>query len=76
MVINCAAYTQVDAAEANPQQAANVNVLGVENLVQVAEKLGFSIVHFSTDYVFDGKQTTPMPKLPQPRPWVCMDRPS
>lgn len=59
VVINCAAYTQVDAAEANPQQAVNVNVLGVENLVQVAEKLGFSIVHFSTDYVFDGKQTTP-----------------
>ena len=59
IVINCAAYTQVDTAEANPQQVTDVNVLGVENLVLVAKKLGFSIVHFSTDYVFDGKQTTP-----------------
>ena len=59
MVINCAAYTQVDAAEEYSQQAENINVLGVENLVLIAEILGFSIVHFSTDYVFDGKQTTP-----------------
>jgi dTDP-4-dehydrorhamnose reductase len=59
VVINCAAYTQVDTAEVNQQQAVNVNILGVENLVMIAKKLGFSIVHFSTDYVFDGKQTTP-----------------
>ena len=66
VVINCAAYTQVDAAEANPQQAANVNVKGVENLVLAAEKLNFSVVHFSTDYVFDGKQMTPYAETAPP----------
>jgi dTDP-4-dehydrorhamnose reductase len=59
VVINCAAFTQVDAAEHYPEQAAAVNTQGVENLVKVAHELGFSIVHFSTDYVFNGKQTTP-----------------
>ena len=66
VVINCAAYTQVDAAEANPRQAANVNVKGVENLVLAAEKLNFNIVHFSTDYVFDGKQMTPYAETAPP----------
>ena len=66
VVINCAAYTWVDGAESNPHLATNVNVKGVENLVLAAEKLDFSIVHFSTDYVFDGKQTTPYDETSPP----------
>ena len=55
MIINCAAYTQVDAAEENQELAHKINVEGPKNLA----KTGLPIVHISTDYVFDGTSTTP-----------------
>lgn len=53
IVVNCAAFTKVDECEINPA-CYDVNALGVHNLASACEKVGAKIVHFSTDYVFDG----------------------
>lgn len=53
-VINCAAYTNVDGAEANPEASFAANMLGVRNLAEVAKETGARLVTISTDYVFDG----------------------
>jgi len=54
-IINAAAYTHVDRAEAERELCWNANVTAVENLVYAARKIGARVVHISTDYVFDGK---------------------
>jgi dTDP-4-dehydrorhamnose reductase len=59
VIINCAAYTQVDLAEENPQHAFAVNAFGVENLARCANHVGALVVHISTDYVFAGDADTP-----------------
>ena len=59
IVINCAAYTNVDGAQDDCQTALNVNSNGVENLVKGCKTVNAKFVHISTDYVFDGKATTP-----------------
>lgn len=53
-VINCAAYTKVDVAEREPERAYAVNATGVLNVAAECAQRGVRIVHFSTDYVFDG----------------------
>jgi dTDP-4-dehydrorhamnose reductase len=58
-VVNCAAYTDVDRAEGESDLAFAVNAQGPANLGRVAREHGLSLVHVSTDYVFDGKSTTP-----------------
>ncbi|HLP95301.1 MAG TPA: dTDP-4-dehydrorhamnose reductase [Saprospiraceae bacterium] len=58
-VINCAAYTAVDKAESEPDQARRVNVQGVRNLARICASLELPLVHFSTDYVYHSKQNTP-----------------
>ena len=52
--INCAAYTQVDQAEAEPEAAMAVNAHGVKNLAAVCAETSTVLIHISTDYVFDG----------------------
>lgn len=59
-IINCAAYTNVDKAEDEPILAQKVNAQGPANLAKLAAKLNIPLVHISTDYVFDGKQNTPL----------------
>lgn len=56
LVYDCAAYTEVDAAEEEPGKTINqqVNVDGTHNLAVAAEKIGATLVYISTDYVFDG----------------------
>lgn len=54
-VVNCAAYTAVDKAEADPEKAELLNARAVKNLVSAAEAVGAGFVQVSTDYVFDGK---------------------
>jgi dTDP-4-dehydrorhamnose reductase len=54
LVINCTAYSAVDAAEDAPEQAMALNHHAVDNLVQACDAVGASLVHFSTDFVFDG----------------------
>ena len=58
-IINCAAHTNVDQAEKDQGNAFKINVEGVQNLIAFAEDKNLSIIHFSTDYVFDGNSTEP-----------------
>jgi len=59
VVVNCAAYTNVDKAEEDEENAYKINVLGAENLAIACNKYGAIIIHISTDYVFDGTANTP-----------------
>jgi len=52
--INTAAYTKVDAAESNQEKAYNVNVLGAKHIAEACDKNNVTLLHVSTDYVFDG----------------------
>lgn len=54
LVINCAAYNNVDGAETEPEKAVLLNTTSVENLAHTTAQLDATLVHFSTDYVFDG----------------------
>lgn len=58
-IINCAAYTNVDAAESCPDQALAVNAVGAGNLASVALDAGTRYLHISSDYVFDGQSRVP-----------------
>src|SRR5579875_696961 len=58
-IINCAAYTDVDGAESDPDAAGAVNATGPGLLAEAAAAAGLWMVHVSTDYVFDGTKTTP-----------------
>lgn len=60
VVINCAAYTQVDRAESDCEQAYAVNVRGVENLAQACRKMGAFLIHFSSDYVYHNNVNRPL----------------
>lgn len=59
LVINCAAYTNVEKAEEDFDEARLVNTVGVSNLVDSLLPLDGKIIHISTDYVFDGKNKVP-----------------
>ena len=59
IIVNCVAYTAVDAAEDNETQASRLNAEAVGILAQVAKRHGARMVHVSTDYVFDGQGCTP-----------------
>lgn len=59
IVVNAAAYTQVDAAETDREAAFATNVTGVANLATVAKAKNARVIHLSTDYVFDGTATAP-----------------
>jgi len=59
LLLNCAAYNLVDKAETDQVAAFNVNVKGPRNLAIAASQIETKIVHFSTDYVFDGKKRKP-----------------
>ncbi|MFT3731267.1 MAG: dTDP-4-dehydrorhamnose reductase [Hyphomicrobium sp.] len=59
IVINAAAYTAVDRAEDEPEIAAAVNAAGAETVARAAAEAGAAIIHFSTDYVFDGEKHFP-----------------
>ena len=59
VVINCAAYTAVDKAESEPEQAHLINAVAVKNLAESCKKYNAFLVHTSTDYVFDGKKDSP-----------------
>ena len=59
VIVNAAAHTAVDKAESEPALANTLNALAPGVLAQEASKLGALLVHYSTDYVFDGSGTTP-----------------
>jgi dTDP-4-dehydrorhamnose reductase len=68
VIINTTAYHRVDDCEADPDTPYRVNVLAVLNLARVANDLEACLVHFSTDYVFDGKSRTPYTEASPPLP--------
>ncbi|HEV3486299.1 MAG TPA: sugar nucleotide-binding protein, partial [Vicinamibacterales bacterium] len=67
VVFNCAVIG-VDDCEADPPLAERVNVAGPAHLARAAESCGATIVHFSTNYVFDGRRTDGIPYAPDDEP--------
>ncbi len=65
-VVNCAAYTDVDGAEDQENTAHRLNADAVGYLAEHCKKIGATLIHYSTDYVFDGKADTPY-KTDHPR---------
>lgn len=61
LVINCAAWTDVDGAETREAEATAVNGAGTGRLAQACRRVGARLVHFSTDYVFNGTASAPYP---------------
>jgi dTDP-4-dehydrorhamnose reductase len=59
VVVNCAAYTQVDAAEEDQERAHAVNAVGPEYVAHACARAGADLIHISTDYVFSGDQRRP-----------------
>jgi len=68
VVIHCAAYTKVDQAESEPDEAYRVNADGTRNAALAAEQIGAKFVYISTDYVFDGKANAPYRENDRPDP--------
>lgn len=58
-IVNCAAYTNVDRAEEEPALASKINCDGVRSLAEAAKACACTLIHVSTDYVFNGTQRTP-----------------
>lgn len=67
-IINAAAYTAVDKAEQEPEAAAAVNAIAPGLLAEAAARVGAQLVHYSTDYVFDGSGNTPYKEDDTPNP--------
>jgi dTDP-4-dehydrorhamnose reductase len=66
--INTAAYTAVDKAESEPEKAKLINVIGAKNLAETCKKFDVTLIHVSTDFVFDGSKTTPYTEEDIPNP--------
>jgi dTDP-4-dehydrorhamnose reductase len=65
-IINCAAYTNVNQTE--KESAFKINTEGLQNLIDFAENKNISIIHFSTDYVFDGESAEPYHEVAETNP--------
>jgi len=74
VVINCAAWTEVDGAEEAEEAAFAVNGAGAGNVAAAAAKLEARVVHVSTDYVFDGAKAAPYVESDQPAPLSAYGR--
>lgn len=74
IIVNAAAYTAVDAAEKDEAQAARVNAAAPQALAREAARSGALLVHYSTDYVFDGAGGTPYDEDHPPRPLSAYGR--
>jgi dTDP-4-dehydrorhamnose reductase len=68
VVVNCAAYTAVDAAEADEDAAHLLNAIGPGLLASACKRAGTRLIHVSTDYVFAGDGTVPYPEDARPAP--------
>jgi len=68
LVVNCAAWTDVDGAETNPKAARAVNAVGAAEAATAARKAGARFIHISTDFVFDGASREPYSEQDMPNP--------
>lgn len=68
LIVNCAAFTDVDRAELEPETAFDVNAWAVRTLARAAHDADATLVHFSTDFVFDGETSTPYREVDEPNP--------
>ena len=68
LIVNCAAFNDVDGAEDRASEALAVNAFAVRSLARAAEDAGARFVHYSTDFVFDGSATSPYTEDARPSP--------
>jgi dTDP-4-dehydrorhamnose reductase len=68
VVVNCTAYTDVDRAEDEPEEALEINAFAVKRLAAEARAAGAAFVHYSTDFVFDGAADRPYAEEDEPNP--------
>ncbi|HBO34407.1 MAG TPA: dTDP-4-dehydrorhamnose reductase [Anaerolineaceae bacterium] len=68
IIINAAAYTNVDKAESEQEKARAINAIGPGVLAEEAKKIDATLIHYSTDYVFDGTKFSPYVETDQPNP--------
>lgn len=68
VIINCAAYTDVDGAERDPSAALSANAFAVRTLARAASEINATLVHYSTDFVFDGVSQQPYVETDAPNP--------
>jgi dTDP-4-dehydrorhamnose reductase len=68
LIINPAAYTAVDKAEKEPELAMAINGIAPGTIAEEAKRLGAAVIHYSTDYVFDGNKNTAYTEQDQPNP--------
>ncbi|MGH7146393.1 MAG: dTDP-4-dehydrorhamnose reductase [Nitrospiraceae bacterium] len=68
VIIHAAAYTDVDGAEQDPERTMALNADGTERVAKAAAKTGARFVYLSTDYVFDGRKSTPYLETDEPNP--------
>ena len=66
--INTAAYTAVDKAESEPEKAELINVTGAKNLAETCKEFDATLIHISTDFVFDGSNVKPYSETDIPNP--------
>ena len=76
LIVNPAAYTAVDKAESEPELAMAVNGIAPGIMAEEAKKLGAAMIHYSTDYVFDGSKTSPYARKTFPTRSMSMAKPS
>jgi dTDP-4-dehydrorhamnose reductase len=87
LVVNCVAYNDVDGAEKDPVSALQVNAMAVRSLAAAAKAAGATLVHYGTDFVFDGESDRPYVEEDRPNPrsaygvskllgeWFALDHP-
>jgi dTDP-4-dehydrorhamnose reductase len=87
LIVNCAAFNNVDGAEDQPVEALAVNAFAVRSLARAAQDADATLVHYSSDFVFDGAANAPYAESDQPAPqstyaaskllgeWFAMDAP-
>lgn len=68
LIVNASAYTQVDRAEADAELARRINAAAPRVMAEEASRLGCPLIHYSTDYVFDGESDRPYDERDRPRP--------
>lgn len=67
-IVNCASYNDVDGAETDAETALSINGIGVRSLARAAAETGAVLVHYSTDFVFDGEADRPYVETDPPAP--------